>query len=148
MTVHVFRVFAALALLLGVLNAGLLLSRNVQDPIQGRLMTEALNSPLSQGESLLVAITREKVRGDCLVTSTRKFVNRDGQKVDETTVRKQEGGLPNARTVIWKYPTSATLPVGDYELRVFLEYHCPGGLLFTHEQEPVLFRVIAEEETP
>jgi hypothetical protein len=84
---------------------------------------ETLNSPLSAGDRLLVRIWREKVRNDCRVHSRRMAVNQDGAVFDVPDAI-WAGGEAGAAYLDFEYDTS-TLPPGDYELRVSLDYLCP-----------------------
>lgn len=116
------------------------LSQDTRDPINGPMLTEALNSPIRAGELLDVRITREKVRDDCPVISVRKFVDEDG-RVYDAPPGVSSGGSDDVDEIVFRYPIPTTLPVGSYELRVSLTYVCPTGGSFTHTQEPVRFRV-------
>ncbi len=104
---------------------------------------EALNSPLAEGEVLIVRVYRDKVRDDCPITSNRTAMDMDGRPHDLPNLR-WEGAPANTEFADIPYDTSA-LPPGEYWLRVDLDYQCP-GFVFEVEQPPVPFRVLAREE--
>ena len=99
---------------------------------------EALNSPITVGEDLLVRIVREK-RRKCPVTSLRYATNEDGRAFDIPD-RAWSGG-PVGGSFEMYYPTSG-LPPGSYTLHVSLSYECPGGFTFNVDQPTVKFRVM------
>lgn len=138
---HAFRFL--LLTVIAMLIAALLIVMQVdrRNPIQGPLLTEALNSPVRAGDSLLVRITRNKVRDDCPVISVRSLITPDGQKI-EIPGGVSKGGPDDQEHVDLAYPIPADTPPGDYELRVHLTYVCNAVPPFEHDQEPVRFRVI------
>lgn len=99
---------------------------------------EALNSPVPEGERLLVRIHREKYRDDCPVISNRRAQDADGRWFDIPNM-SHSGGAAHTPYIDFEYDTSA-LPAGQYVLMVRIDYQCPG---FVHsvDQPPVFFRV-------
>jgi len=121
--------------------AGVALDRykfDPRDPIVGGFQNSTLNSPVPLGDNLIIRTYREKVRGDCPVTSIRSVTDADGrsQPIDSIV---WAGGSPTADSIELEYDTGG-LPAGQYLLNVTLTYHCP-GISFTHVIAPIPFRM-------
>lgn len=113
-------------------------------PIQEWRSVEVINSPIRAGDPLHVAITRDKIRDDCPVTSHRQAINLDGQsfRLEGAT---SEGGAVSSKTAHLMYPTPSNLPPGQYILRVHLSYACP-EFTWPTTQPDGLFRVIGDND--
>ena len=108
-------------------------------PVPRWIGTEALNSPIRAGESLRVAITRDKVRDDCPVASSRQAIDADGRPFDLPD-SVHVGGSADELTAVFDYATPRSLPAGTYTLRVFLTYTCP-DFVWSTQQPDTPFRV-------
>jgi hypothetical protein len=73
-----------LGLALAFIITSLFDTTDMRDPIRGVMFTEALNSPVSVDDQLLVRVSREKIRDDCPVSSVPYFVSDDGRRVPGT----------------------------------------------------------------
>lgn len=102
---------------------------------------EVVNSPVPAGKKLTVRITRQKVRGDCPVTSIRYVTDIHGRAFNLPDA-VWAGGPPKTAYVDLDYDTSG-LPPGDYTLHVDLLYSCPG---MAFPVPPVEFTVAAGKE--
>jgi len=113
-------------------------------PIVSFLRAEAINSPVYAGDSLIVRLTRKKVRDDCPVVSDRQAISEDGV-IFSLPPASHRGGPADETIVDFAYPTSSSMPPGNYVLRVHLEYTCPGiDTPFPYEQPIVPFRIKEE----
>jgi len=113
-------------------------------PIVAFIRAEAINSPIYAGDSLIVRITRKKVRDDCPVISDRQAISEDGV-IFSLPPASHRGGPADETIVDFAYPTVSSLPPGNYVLRVHLEYTCPGiDTPFPYEQPIVPFRIKEE----
>lgn len=99
---------------------------------------ETLNSPVREGNDLIVRIWRDKVRDDCPLHSARYVSDANGRAYDLPDAQGA-GGAKDERYVDVRYVTSA-LPPGFYTLHVSVMYHCPGQS-FPVQQPPVSFVV-------
>jgi hypothetical protein len=99
---------------------------------------EALNSPLSTGEDLIVRVHRTKIR-DCPVTSQPWIQDQDG-RIIQTRTLSWRGGLVGASYLDVAYSTNE-LPIGDYVLHVTLTYNCPDRY-YKIPKDSVKFRVL------
>jgi hypothetical protein len=96
------------------------------------LRVYALNSPIEQGQVLIVRSAREKVRGDCPVLAQRWAQNiSDPEITYEIPAQAWEGGSPDRTYVDLNYQTQA-LPVGEYEVFYKLTYFCPHNIVFDY----------------
>lgn len=140
---------AFLAIILAGLSLGTLVNMAQIDrrpPVTSFERVEVLNSPIQPGEALRVRIWREKVRGDCPVTSYRSASNRDGKLYDIPDIFDFEGGPPEQPYFEVSYHIPRTLPPDQYLLLVHLVYQCPDGLEFRYDQPPARFRVEGDTE--
>lgn len=103
--------------------------------------TEALNSPVLEGESLNVRIYREKVRS-CPVQSIRAVQDMDGNSYDipDAIVPGGQVGTEYTDAI---YDVS-DLPPGDYQLYVTLTYLCRDANHII-AQPPTMFRIVSRE---
>lgn len=135
-------VAVALGLLGGIAaeKAANLLASNSEPPVVFRSV-EALDSPITVGQSLKVRITRDKTRDDCTVDSRRYATNIDGEYYDLPD-RIWPGGPAGTGWFDYVYDTTS-LPPGAYTLHVNLMYVCEGGnRTFPIAQPSVNFRVV------
>lgn len=102
---------------------------------------ETLNSPLTEGESLLVRVFREKFR-DCPLNSERYVQNLDGKSFNIPDVVGR-GGPIGTPYVDVAYDTSSLVP-DAYTLFVHLIYLCEDEPHIVN-QPPVQFRIVAKE---
>lgn len=109
-------------------------------PVTAFTKTEALNSPISPGDHLVVRIHRKKVRNDCPVSSQRWATNKDGAIFD---VKDGEwrGGDAAANYIDFAYLLPPSMPAGEYNLHVRLTYTCPHVTPFEYDQPTTRFRI-------
>lgn len=110
-------------------------------PVASDLWLEPLNSPVIEGDDLIVRSHRKKYRADCPVVSRRHVIDEDGGRHSIGTVA-WEGGPATTDFVDLKFGTSGLAP-GGYNGFADVTYVCPGGYIFKLENLPFRFRVKA-----
>ena len=111
-------------------------------PIQEFQRAEALTPAVKAGQPVIVRIAREKVRGDCLVTSYRNAVSEDGVSYTLPT-GTWVGGDPSRSFLDYAYPTIPGMLPGKYRLKVRLSYRCPNVKNpFEYDQPEALFEIV------
>lgn len=113
--------------------------------VLGTLRLEPINSPIVEGNDMIVRSHREKHRDDCLVESNRWAVDADGVRYE---LRGQfwAGGAVEDDHVDLLFKTNR-LPPGEYIGSAEATYHCPGwrpgkSLVFQYPVQDFRFRVL------
>ena len=104
---------------------------DTRPPLVG-LTIEPINSPVLQGRRLIGRATREKVRDDCPIVSTRTASSMSGHRY-VLAGQVWQGGEANKEDFIDVIYDTRELPVGIYKLDYIITYLCPWGLTFVYD---------------
>lgn len=111
-------------------------------PIQD-VSYEPRNSPLTEGEDLVLRVYREKNRDDCAITSIRRATNAETGITYSLPGRIWEGGVVGTEYTEFEIGTSS-LPPGQYVGYLESRYDCPHDV-FIYEGQ-YLFSIIEEDK--